>query len=81
MGSSLDGGSVSSVGASPTFLGDSISLEVPGVVHHEFKVVIALNAAGNVVVVFLPLGFSYTSIAATLALILVGSGVVDLEGV
>lgn len=81
MSSSLGGGSLSSVGASPALLGDSVSLEVPGVVHHEFKVVIALNAAGNVVVVFLPLGFSYTSITATLALILISSSVVDLEGV
>jgi hypothetical protein len=71
----------SSVSASPSLLGDSVSLEVPGVVHHELKVVITLDAAGNVVVVFLPLGLSYTSIAAILAVITVSGGVVDFEGV
>lgn len=39
----------------PALRGDSIALEVPGLVHHEFEVVVAVDAHGHVIVVLSPL--------------------------
>lgn len=63
--------------SSPALLGDSVAFEVPGLVHHEFEVVIAVDAHGHVVVVLEPLVHADFAIPLVLHLI----GVVQLKGV
>ena len=41
--------------AAPALLGDLVTLQVPGIVHHELEVVVSVNAHGDVVVVLDPL--------------------------
>jgi hypothetical protein len=48
---------------SGAFFGDSIVVEVPGVVHHELKVVVTVDAHGHVVVVLNPFGRSDSSVS------------------
>jgi len=55
--------SISSDFCTPALLGDSIALEVPGVVHHELEVIVSVDAHGNVVVVLDPFVLGNTTIA------------------
>jgi len=41
--------------AAPSFFSDSVALKIPCVVHHEFEVVVSVDANRNVVVVLDPL--------------------------
>lgn len=42
----------SAAGVGPTGLGDTGAVQVPGVIHHDREVLVIVNRAGNVVVVF-----------------------------
>lgn len=48
-----------SVVASPALLGDTGAVKVPGAVHHEFEVVIAIDACRDVVVIFFEFSLCY----------------------
>ena len=49
--------------AAPSLLGDSLSVQVPGIVHHKLKVSVVINWHGNIVVVFTPFNFVDGSIS------------------
>ena len=61
----------------PGFLGDTVTLKVPRLVHHKFEVVVTVNAHGDVVVVLDPLGTADSSVARVFSAITV----VLLEGI
>lgn len=63
--------------SSPSLLGDSVALEVPGLVHHEFEVVVSVDGDGDVVVVLEPFVHGDGSVSR----IWVSHTVVLLEGV
>ena len=63
--------------ATPALLGDSIALEVPGVVHHELEVVVSVDGHGDVVVVLEPLVDGDTVVTDVFLVV----GVMGLEGV
>mmetsp|Transcript_102553 Transcript_102553/g.141818 ORF Transcript_102553/g.141818 Transcript_102553/m.141818 type:complete len:335 (-) Transcript_102553:40-1044(-) len=47
-------GSASLIFVGPTFFGNSLTIKVPGGIHHSSEVVIAINRCTNVVVILLP---------------------------
>lgn len=63
--------------ATPALLGDSVSLEIPGIVHHEFEVVVPVNAHGHVIVVLDP----FVNRNTTVLLVFLVIRVVCLESV
>jgi len=66
-----------SVLLAPALFGDLVTLQVPCIVHHEFEVVVSVNAHGHIVVVFDPLSLGDASVTRVLNVV----GVVLLEGV
>ena len=61
----------------PALFGDTVTFEIPCIVHHEFEVVVSVDAHGNVVVVLDPLCLGDVSVTNVLNVV----GVVLLEGV
>jgi len=72
----LYGGILSDLTA-PALFGDTITFKVPCVVHHEFEVVVSVDAHADVVVVLDPLGLRDVTVAGVLDVV----RVVQLEGV
>jgi hypothetical protein len=61
----------------PALFGDTITFKVPCIVHHEFEVVVSVDAHGNVVVVLNPLSLRDVTVTGVCDVV----GVVELEGV
>lgn len=61
----------------PTFSGDAVAIEVPGLIHHQLEVVVTVNAHGDVVVVLDPLGWCDFAVTLVFRVCLV----MQLEGV
>lgn len=66
-----------SVLSTPAFLRDSVTLKIPGIVHHKFEVIVAINAHRNVVVVLDPFCLADASVLDVFLIV----AVVLLEGV
>ena len=66
-----------SVLLAPALFGDLVTFQIPCIVHHEFEVVVSVNAHGHIVVVFDPLSLGDASVTLVLNVV----GVVLLEGV